>query len=90
MGSTDTIGPYLCISASTLPNIGQWVAPNGNAITDVTMVTVGGADTPGLVTFQAGGLSSLLTGVHTCLIPDEAGIDKELYLALYPEGFNSK
>ena len=83
-----------CISGSNTPNVGQWVAPNGQDLTNMASdkfdVTVGGSDDPGYVEIAVSS-SQVLTltdqGVYTCSIPDETGVNIPLHVGIYLEAY---
>ena len=94
----DTFPMLQCLSGSIEPNMGKWIAPSGEDITysttvDPFYITVGGSSSPGSVLIsQANGqvLTIAYEGVHTCIIPDEYGIDRYLLIGLYSYTFNGK
>ena len=85
-----TIESLQCISGSAVPNVGQWIAPNGQDITrsntDPFDTTVGGSANPGhLAISPAAGrtITSSWEGVYTCSIPDQAGAEQVFYIGIY-------
>ena len=77
-----------CISASRSADIGQFIAPNGNDITNDSSVTIGDGSDPGHVSIQlqSGGEE----GVYSCVIPDENDVEQYLHVGIYYGAFNSK
>ena len=95
--SSEMVAHLQCSSASTTPNVGSWIAPTGEDITNSNIdpfdVVVGDADNPAYLSIlQASGhhLTSTFQGVYTCILPDENGIQTYLHLGIYPYGFNGK
>ena len=84
---------FRCISASKSANVGQLVAPNGNVITNNSLiVTVGGPANLGLVSLQLQNSETFATnnqGVYSCIIPDENGVQQYLHFGIYFGRFNS-
>ena len=86
-----------CVSGSTTPYSGKWIAPSGSDITqesgDLFDVSVGGERDPGHLTIsQAPGstFTSDHNGVYTCLIPDETGEERMVYVGLYSADYQGK
>ncbi len=82
-----------CISASKSANVGQFVAPNGNDITNnSSIVTVGNSRSPGFISLELNSTSFTRNnqGVYSCIIPDENGIQQFLHVGIYYGSFNSK
>ena len=95
--STGRVEQVQCVSGSTTPNVGAWIAPNGMDITfkndDVFDIVVGDASDPGYLSVQLPNgvsLSETDWGVYTCIIPDEAENLQYLHLGIYPQDFTSK
>ena len=93
--SDDSTGTVQCISGSMEPNVGQWIAPDGQELTHSTnspfVVTLGGSTNPGyLSTVVANGqsLSNTDQGVYSCILPDESGNQQILHLGIYLSGFS--
>ncbi len=89
------IGTIYCSSGSRSRGIGQWLAPNGAAITQsgsmLSVVYGGGGSLPAYVGLQLRAnqsLSSLDEGLYTCTIPDENGIQRTLHAGIYRYGYN--
>ena len=93
-----TVPMIQCISSTTVPNIGQWIAPNGEditygSVTDPFDVTVGDSNNPGVVIIAPSSghfLTSSFDGVYTCSIPDKSGMVKNIHIGIYPYDFSSK
>lgn len=77
-----------CISASESAHIGQFIAPNGNDITNDSIVAVGDSSDPGFVSLQLATFTRDNPGVYTCIIPDEKGIWHHLHVGIYNSRFN--
>ena len=97
MSATGRFNKLQCISGSKIAGVGQWIAPNGNNITedntDLFNITVGDLDDPGFTSIELEDGASLAVedeGVYTCIIPDENGDIHYLSVGLYGRGFNSK
>ena len=80
-----------------MPNVGSWIAPSGQDITtsstDPFDVIVGGDSNPGyLSVLQASGhfLTASFQGIYSCILPDENGVERQLNVGVYPNGFNGK
>lgn len=97
---TDNFGrmPRLqCISGSTLPNVGRWIAPSGQDTTystnDPFDIVQGDANDPGYVdiSLHSGQFVTFNDqGVYTCLIPDETGVDQSVFVGIYLPALTSK
>ena len=92
-----TISDLQCSSGSTVPNVGHWIAPNGNDVTNSTVdpfhVIQGDERDPGsLIIQQATGhiITNSLQGVYTCILPDENGMQSYLHVGIYRNGFSCK
>ena len=62
-----------------------------NENSDAFEVTVGGNENPGslqVVTPVDSSLTAANEGVYTCIIPDNKGITKDLYVGIYLADFN--
>ena len=86
-----------CTSGSETENTGRWIAPNGEDLTNSTInpfdIIVGGAHDPGsIVVRQASGhiVTRSFQGIHTCIIPDEDGVETYIYVGIFQHGFDSK
>lgn len=97
MSASGRFNQLQCISGSRMAGVGQWIAPDGNNISDDTNdllnITIGGVDDPGLISMEIkDGATFTLDdeGVYTCIIPDENGDMQYLFVGLYGRGFNSK
>ena len=97
MSASGRFNQLQCISGSTMAGVGQWIAPDGNNITeentDQFNVTVGGLDDPGFTSIELENGASLAIddeGIYTCVIPDENGDKQYLFIGLYERYFNSK
>ena len=95
--SSGRIDDLQCISASTTPNVGRWIAPNGQNITfttgDAFDVTVGGQNNPGylrIAIVPGESLGRLDEGVYACVIPDETGVEQTIHVGIYLNDFNGK
>lgn len=92
--SNNQIGTIYCSSGSMSSNIGQWIAPNGQVVTQTdSLLTVvhGGGNFPGYVGLQLRpnrSLSVFDEGIYTCTIPDENGVQKILLIGLYRYGYH--
>ena len=78
-----------------MPNVGLWVSPTGQDITNITSdifdIAVGGEGNPGVVSVELQGgysLASTDQGVYTCIIPDEMGKEQYMHVAIYQDGFS--
>ena len=78
-----------CLSASTTPDIGHILAPNGTDITSDPAITRGGLTDPGFVLAQIESGSGFDQGVYRCVIPDENGVQQILHAGIYQGRFNS-
>ena len=79
-----------CISGSQIPDVGQWIAPDGQDITqnsdDQFEIIAGGINDPGYLDITLATGRSLThgdQGIYTCRIPDEKGTITELHVGLY-------
>ncbi len=94
--SVGSVGSLQCISGTTAPDVGQWLAPDGQNLAQggsgPFAVTAGGQGNPGCVelALNSPGLTNAHQGVYSCVIPDETGVDHTIRVGLYPAGFNSK
>ena len=86
-----------CISGSKLPNVGWWIAPSGLDATDSTNdpfdIVQGNADDPGYVnvSLHSGQFITFSDqGVYTCLIPDETGVNRYVFVGIYLPALISK
>ena len=93
---TGRIEGLQCVSGSTTPRVGSWIAPNGENINaradDVFNVTLGGEEDPGYMRVElvAGkNLTAMDEGVYTCVIPDENEEEQYLHVGIFLSGFNS-
>lgn len=93
--SDQTIGDIHCASGSSLANVGQWIGPTRNDLTNSTVdpfnVLLGDERDPGsLVIQQASGhvITNSFQGVYTCVMPDEVGVQKYLHVGIYRNGFS--
>ena len=91
-----TINDIHCTSGSMRENVGHWIAPNGEEITNSTIdpfdIIVGGTRDPGsIVVRQASGhiVTRSFQGIHTCIIPDENGVQTYVHVGIFQHGFNS-
>ena len=78
----------LCLSGTSIPDVGHWINPNGTDIThDVNGqfdVTVGDNSNPGSLEVQIPSESDQIDeGVFTCAIPDDTGEIQYLYVGIY-------
>ncbi len=92
--SDSSISTLECISGSPTPSIGQWIAPNGQDVTqsndDSFAVIVGAQDNPGHieVSLSVGrSITSSDQGVYSCIIPDEFGVESIIHVGIYPNRF---
>lgn len=84
-------GSLVCLSGSTNPSIGQWLAPNGEDLNQEGMhpfqVNVGGGDNPGYVSISLTSVENitggLWQGIYSCVIPDERGMTQILYIGVH-------
>ena len=95
--STGRLEQLQCVSGSTTPNVGSWVAPDGVDITfnndDAFDIVIGNASDPGYLSIQlltGYSLSEADWGIYTCIIPDETGELQYLHLGIYPQHFASE
>ena len=88
--SSNNIGTIYCVSGSRISGTGQWFAPNGVEITEsssssLTIVRSNG-NVPAYAGLQLKPGRSVTTneeGIYTCVIPDERGLQRMLFVALY-------
>ena len=93
---SDSIRELQCVSGSTAPNVGSWIAPDGEDITledgDQFEIVVGDSNNPGYLSVQFG--STLFTemeqGVYTCRIPDETGQEQYIHIGIYLPDIDSE
>ena len=85
-------GSIFCLSGREEAGIGRWIAPNGNDYTlpgtHAFEVSVGGQNNPGVVEILVSGSDNRFPaghwdGVYSCVIPDETGTEKIIYLGIY-------
>lgn len=95
--SVGIIDDLQCISDSTMPDVGIWIAPNGESTTFSTSdpfdVMVGGQDNPGHLSIAIApgeSLRGLDEGVYACVIPDVTGVQQTIHVGIYLNDFNSK
>lgn len=93
--SDQTISDFHCSSGSVMPNVGRWIAPNGNDLTNSTVdpfnVIQGNEHDPGsLIIQQASGhiVTQSFQGVYTCILPDESAVQNYLHVGIYRNGFS--
>lgn len=86
-----------CISESRTPDVGRWIAPNGQDITysnvDPFEIIIGGESDPGYLEIKLDAGRSLRftdQGIYTCLIPDESGVNMALHVGIYLPAYTSK
>ena len=87
-GGLDTI---YCISGSTQPDVGRWIAPNGEDFTQPGghpfNVFQGGTNNPGVLEIslspQGRFSSSEWLGVYSCVIPDEEIINRTIHVGIH-------
>ena len=91
-----TIDDIHCASGSMRENVGRWLAPNGEDLTNNTVdpfdIIVGDALDPGsIVVRQASGhiVTRSFQGIHTCIIPDENGVQAYIHVGIFEDGFDS-
>ena len=97
---TDNFGqiPRLqCISGSKVPNVGQWITPSGQDATrsaaDPFDVALGSGNDPGYFNISLHPGRFIIfsdQGVYTCLIPDEAGLNRSVFVGIYLAALTSK
>jgi len=95
--ASGVVGDIHCASASTVANVGQWIAPNEadltKSATDPFDIRIGDQQDPGSLIIQQR-LGHIVTrsfqGIYTCIIPDEDGVLQYLRLGIYQNGFNSE
>ena len=90
---TDNFGqmPRLqCISATQMPNVGEWLNPIGQNITRSTSnpfnIIVGYTNDPGYldISLHSGRILTIREqGVYTCRIPDETGATAYFHVGIY-------
>ena len=93
----DTLGAIAsldCHSASTQTNIGQWVSPSGSDITsvanddfDVVFMNGDFLSYSRLQLVPGASFSSANEGVYSCFIPDENGIQQNVHVGIYSNGY---
>jgi len=88
------IGTLYCTSGLRRSNIGQWISPSGTEITvssstSFTVVHGGGAvpSYAGLKLKPGFSLMEADTGVYSCVILDEYGVEQILYVGIYLHDF---
>ena len=90
-----------CRSGSMMTGVGQLVDLDGDTFTIGTSAGVfivqqtgGGSGHPGSVQFRNRVVAETLTaadeGVYTCRIPDVTGIEVDVNIGVYQNGFNSE
>lgn len=79
-----------CISATELPDAGQWLAPSAQDITglanDPFDIIVGDQNDPGYldISLHSGQILTIRDqGVYTCRIPDETGMNASVFVGIY-------
>jgi hypothetical protein len=92
-----TIDDIHCTSGSMRGNVGRWIAPNGEDLTNSTIdpfdIVVGDFLDPGsIIVRQASGhiVTRSFQGMHTCIIPDENGVQTYIHVGIFQHGFESK
>ena len=93
--SSGQIGKIECVSGSRTADVGMWIAPNGNDITDVSNdgfhVVVGNSSDPGHIAIALEDGYSLTAedvGVYSCIIRDETGDLQQINVGIYLNSFN--
>lgn len=93
--TTGRVGQLQCISGSQLANVGRWISPNGNNLSELMndsfITTIGGSSDPGYIAIelQSGlSLTAAEEGVYSCVIPDQDGIQQYLHVGIYLSGFS--
>lgn len=85
-------GTFFCVSGRKEAGIGKWIAPNGDDYslpgTHSFEVSVGGENNPGVVEISVIGVDNRFPagqwdGVYSCVIPDETGTERTIYLGIY-------
>ena len=79
-----------------MPNIGQWIAPDGQDLTAITTdpfeVTIGSSYSPGSLQVttpvENPSLTTAHEGVYSCVIPDDSGETRYLHIGIYLHGFS--
>lgn len=86
-----------CISGSTIADVGVWIVPNGNNITEerdnMFIASIGNASDPGVAAIELQNGVSVTAedeGVYSCLIRDEDGVQQYLFVGIYLARSNSK
>ena len=87
-GGLETI---YCISGSTKPEVGRWIAPNGEDFTEPGNhpfnAVHGGTNNPGVLkislTPQGRFTSSEWLGVYSCAIPDEENTNRIIHVGIH-------
>lgn len=97
MSASGRFNKLQCISGSRMAGVGQWIAPDGNNITEDSTdhfnITVGDLGDPGFTSIVLEDGASLEIedeGVYMCIIPDENGDMQYLFVGLYRRHINSK
>ena len=89
LSRTGSIGQLQCISASTSPGVGQFVAPNGTDITNASsIITIGNSTDPGYISLELQDIVATNQGVYKCVIPDENGVEQHLHVGISYGPFN--
>ena len=80
-----------------MPNVGCFISPSGQDISDTPSmpfdITVGGQDDPGYIILSVAPDQKVRgsdSGIYTCFIPDEAGVEQTIHVGIYGNNFNSK
>ena len=91
-----TIDDIHCASGSMRQNVGHWLGPDGEDLTNSTVdpfdIVVGDKLDPGsIVVQQASGhiVTRSFQGIHTCIIPDENGAQAYIHVGIFQNGFDS-
>ena len=82
-----------CIAGSSTPYSGKWIAPSGNDITQESGDLFDVLSDPGHLTISMAPGSTFTSdhnGVYTCLMPDESGVQRMVYIGLYSADYQSK
>ena len=85
------IPQLLCLSASNLSSVGDWIAPDGRNLdavpNDPFDVIFGGGSNPGELWISTPSTNPSLTssheGIYTCCIPDEYSQQQYLFVGIY-------
>ena len=95
--SDGSTGTFQCISGSTQPNVGEWIALDGQQLTlsanSLFTVTIGDSTNPGYlstVVTDGHALSNVDQGIYSCILPDESGNEQTIHVGIYLSGFNSE